>query len=134
MALYAGLNTHEASSRLLRVLNRRVFQPRSGTRELRQYFRDVCKHFSDSTEDGFGKVTDDELEQLALMFSHYDADSTGVLSRSQFSEIIELMSSHTGTTRLKTDQHEHIFREVFLTHLSWHFHGSNATDSVCRPT
>ena len=112
MALRHGLNVKDATSRLLRVLNRRVLQPRTSTKELRQYFRDICKQLSDSSEDGFCKVTDDELEQLALLFSRYDTDSSGVLTRPQFVSLLELLSQHAGSTPLKADQHELIFREV----------------------
>jgi hypothetical protein len=114
MALHHGLNVKEATSRLLRVLNKRVLQPRTSTKELRQYFRDVCKKLSDSSEDGFCKVSDDELEQLALIFSRYDSDCSGVLSRAQFTSLLELLSQRSGATPLKPDQHELIFREVWL--------------------
>ena len=82
-----GASASDATKRLLHAL-RKVLTPQSQQVELRAYFvQMVAAIESTSTEDGFASVGDGELEQLAILFSHFDTDSDGLLSRDEASSL-----------------------------------------------
>ena len=49
-------------------------------------------------QDGFSSTTDDELEQAALLFAHFDMDSDGLLSRAEFFGLLGLVAAKAGHT------------------------------------
>ena len=102
-----------ARDRLLRVLEKRVLQQADANIELQAYFRGIVfERFAASAEDGFSHLTDEDLENLALLFMHHDADSTGLLSRDQFFGVIRLLSASSGAGAFNDDRLDEIFREV----------------------
>jgi len=100
----------EIRERVLRALQRsRVLTPT--TSELSGYFERVVEQitspFSGSGEDdAVSSSSDDELAQTAILFMHYDADGDGLLSHTEFTALIELVSAQTGQAFTS----EHILR------------------------
>ena len=80
------------------TLERRVLNEHN--HELREYFSKVVRQMSslsvDGMEDGVALSTEEDLEQMALLFAHYDVDGDGFLSRAEFRELIRLIASKGG--------------------------------------
>ena len=80
--------------RLISVLERRVLNER--TSELRDYFALVCSQMHSlsisGAEEALSATIEEDLEQLALLFAHYDLDSDGVLSREEFAALMHLVA------------------------------------------
>lgn len=106
MASSAGLREYGAdvsagavAARIMSALERKVLQPPAATALLRGYFDKMIEAIEtaySAGDDGVSAAPLDELEQTALLFAHYDADGDGLLSRDEFADLIELVSSQTG--------------------------------------
>ena len=85
--------------RVMRTLERRVLSGRSMP-ELRDYFSLVVGQMSSlssgGVEDGVALTTEEDLEQMALLFAQHDIDQDGVLSRTEYAELLQLIASRCG--------------------------------------
>lgn len=97
---YGTFNAERARLTLIRALEPRVLQPPHERIELRNYFSTVAlaAESAHSGDDGFSSTTDDELEQAALLFAHFDMDSDGLLSREEFFGLLGLVAAKAGHT------------------------------------
>ena len=110
--LMAAYSAERVRLTLLRALGARVLQPPEQTLELRRYFSMLAaKATTAVSENGFALVTDEQLEQAAVLFSRYDADSTGLLTLGQWAALLGMVAAKTGAnyTAAHTEQ---IFREI----------------------
>lgn len=105
-AAFGTFSSERARLTLIRALEPRVLQPPDATAELRSYFCTVAlaAESAHGGEDGFSGTSDEELEQAALLFAHFDADSDGLLSRDEFIALLGLVSAKAGTNY----EHEHL--------------------------
>ena len=71
----------------------------------------AAKASTAASENGFALVNDEQLEQAAVLFSRYDADSTGLLTLGQWAALLGMVAAKTGAnyTAAHTEQ---IFREI----------------------
>ena len=100
--------------RLISVLERRVLNDR--TSELRDYFALVCSQMHSlsisGAEEALSATMEEDLEQLALLFAHYDLDSDGVLSREEFAALMQLIAEKDSGGALYGDEHvDRLFRD-----------------------
>ena len=89
----------ELAVRVMTALDRRVLAPRAQKLELRAYFEMVVDQIASAFgagDDAISAAAPDDLEQSALLLCQYDADGDGRLSPSEFSALIQLVSSQTG--------------------------------------
>eukprot|EP00966_Prymnesium_polylepis_P321596 7377902-Prymnesium_polylepis.2 len=97
--------------RVMRALERRVLNDR--TAELRGYFEMVCRNMRSlgamGGEEALSATTDEDLEQLALLFAHYDLDSDGLLSRDEFSALLALIAEKDGGAAYSGDHLDKLF-------------------------
>ena len=89
----------EVTSRILGALEHRVLTPANP--ELRGYFamaatRTTSPFGGTGDDDAISKASDQDIEQTALLFCHYDADGDGVLNYDEFAAVVELVSAQTG--------------------------------------
>jgi hypothetical protein len=102
-----------ALRRLMKVLERRVFNERN--LDLRNYFSNVVWQMQSLTaggaENGMTMSTEEDLEQMALLFMHYDVDSDGVLNRDEFRELMRLVASKSGQQSYTDDHIDKLFRQ-----------------------
>ena len=105
------LSRHE--SRLMAALERRVLSER--TVELRDYFMLVCRQMKSLSatggEEALSATTEEDLEQLALLFAHYDMDSDGVLSRDEFTALLQLIAQKDAGAPYSREHIEKLFRD-----------------------
>jgi len=113
--LVSEFDQAKACAMLLRAL-RRVLSPAAQTTELRDYFiRAVkCCTSTHSAEDGFSDLSMGDLEQIALLFMHFDADSDGLLSLTEFTALLQLASARSGLVIHEKHNAEKAFRDADL--------------------
>lgn len=96
-----GISPAEVRHRVLRALERRVL---SGNKEeLRGYFEVVIAQIASpfagaGEDDAISSSSDEDIEQTALVFCHYDLDGDGLLSLSEFMALAQLAEGETGQT------------------------------------
>ena len=102
LATYGSrLSTTEVRRRLVRTLERNVLSRQ--TPELRGYFELVADQMAspflgNGEDDAVSTTSDDELEQVCLLFCHFDADGDGLLNREEFAALTELVGAQTAQT------------------------------------
>ena len=98
-AAYGHLITRdEVRARLLGVLEARVLGRHNA--ELRGYFETLIAQLASpfagvGEDDAISSASDEDLEQTALLFMHYDTDGDGLLTRDEFAALVDMVASST---------------------------------------
>lgn len=62
-------------------------------------------------DDGISTSSDEDIEQTALLFCHYDQDGDGLLNASEFAAVAELVAGKTGQS-FSSEHIERCFRKA----------------------
>jgi hypothetical protein len=97
-----GADAKVVTRRIMIALERRVLNDKNV--ELRGYFEQVAAKTTSplggasAEEDGISGASDEDIEQTALLLCHHDSDGDGLLSPTEFSALLELVSAQVGTS------------------------------------
>ena len=85
--------------RVIGALEQRVLTRHN--KELRGYFERVVEQCASpfagtGEDDAISASSNADIEQTALLLCHHDADGDGLLSREEFSSIVDLVAGQTG--------------------------------------
>ena len=80
-------------------------------KELRSYFDTLIEQCASpftgaGDDDAISSSSDEELEQMALLFCKFDRDGDGLLNSDEFAAVVELVVGQTG----QQFTHEHVVR------------------------
>lgn len=70
-------------------------------KDLRTYFDVLVEQcasplYGAGDDDAISRSSDEDLEQMALLFCKLDADGDGLLNREEFSSVVDLVAAQTG--------------------------------------
>ena len=109
LACAAQITREEVRQRIFSALEMHVLGPHN--KELRSYFDTLVEQCASpftgaGDDDAISSSSDEELEQMALLFCKFDRDGDGLLNSDEFAAVVELVVGQTG----QQFTHEHVVR------------------------